>query len=143
MSNLSEYNFFLVHPLSCIRYVDKIMPQLTESIAASTGERDPASVFDNVLTGEWLLVVGEEDGEYAGFGMLEAREGVKTKQLNLPFGFSPGTLKGVREFFEFVEDFARQEGFDTVNISSCREGYDKFAQRLGYEPTMVEYTKEV
>ena len=140
---MSEYTFEVIHPLSALRYYDKVMPQLQKSIDASGGERDPGQCYDNVLRGEWMLVVGKLHGEYAGFGMLEQRIGVHTRQLNIPFGFSPGTWKGVRAFFNFVETYAMENGFGRMVISSCRKGYDKFANRLGYKQDIVEYTKEI
>jgi hypothetical protein len=114
----------------------------------STGDEDLTLILNRALAGELLIWFVVKDGEYQGFTTSLIRSvGTNPIYKYLVFNHTFKLPQVDQEEFlttclDTVEKFAKSNGCNSLKIYSIRP-LKKMVKKYGFEPSYVEYVKEI
>lgn len=115
-------------------------------------EADLTTVMNNALAGNVLLWLVFWKKQYVGFFVVRivvTGTEPQHKHLWIEQGYRKSSVGResdrdlVGEAIQYIENWANAQGCTEAHIQSSRKGYERFIDKYGYRPTVVEYVKEI
>ncbi len=100
----------------------------------------PEDVYMALKTESAEAFRGVLEGETAGFVILQKHQSLDGTEL---FIWAAHTMEDGRDFYEDIEQIAKDVGAKRVVFWSNRMGWRRLAKRYGFTPSNVRYTKEL
>jgi hypothetical protein len=111
---------------------------LEEAMEHSGGYVTIGQIHDALRQGIWdLYIVSDGEGEYLGFGIVERMSRANGMWLNVPFAYSKDGL--YLQFFSKMNQIAYDEGMNGVKFVSGRKGFERIAEKYGWDFGFREY----
>lgn len=133
-----------VPPLELRQYWHAVKPGLEEAAGYSKDEWIVEDAYAAIQRGEMSLYFCTVDRAYAGSMLLMKRQDWKGPVLHIFSLFVlPQYGRYIDAHMQYVDDLAKQHGCSRITFQSPRQGWERRAARLGFEPKTVIYSKEV
>ncbi|MHA2064396.1 MAG: hypothetical protein ACXABY_08455 [Candidatus Thorarchaeota archaeon] len=132
-----------VNPPRVPEWWPHIQEGLGRALDNSQNFRTLDSIYDELITGNWILWVVVEEDKLLGAAITEVLSTERGMYCNIPFAFSLNPRRDIHSnFLDYIENSAREYGFKGVKFISSRPGYARRAKKLGYKLGFQEYRKE-
>ena len=119
-------------------YLDRVLPLLSELVEQDRPEWTAQQAVDMCRTGQWLLVVADDD---IGFSMCSVRSSMFSgkSQLVIEAVVMPLGTKGTDYYDGFWDLLARRLMCGEIVMESRRRGWE----RKGWTPGWINYSRPV
>lgn len=93
--------------------------------------------------GALALYIGEIDGEYVGFLLLQIQPMFHGKRLNIWGAYSATKTQLMARYWPDIQTIARNIGAKKIIFTSLRDEWQQAGKKLGFVPTHTQYEHEL
>lgn len=121
-----------------------IKPGIEKAAHFAQGAWIPEDAYSSIQHGQASLFLWSVDKRYAGSIIVMTRAGFEGKTLHIfSLYVEPEYGEHIDANMDQIDELARNHGCRKITFQSPRRGWDKRAERLGFEPVTTTYEKEV
>lgn len=103
----------------------------------------PEDVYMAIKSGNAALYVGEDDGDYLGFLVVQLLPMFHGARLHVWCAYSATDKPLMREYMQRVREIAQAAGAKKITFSSTREEWVTVSKRLGFKVGQTNFEMEV
>jgi hypothetical protein len=100
-------------------------------------------VYHALKTKQSILLVGIEEGKFAGFVVLTMNKGFDGLEGHIWVAYNISKSEYINTSWPIIQGFCKAAGCKRVTMSSSRKGWGRRGERLGLIPVQTLYAAEI
>jgi hypothetical protein len=100
-------------------------------------------VYHALKTNQSILLVGIEEGKFAGFVVLTMNKGFDGLEGHIWVAYNISKSEYINTSWPIIQGFCKAAGCKRVTMSSSRKGWGRRGEKLGLVPVQTLYAAEL